>query len=67
MKNFTIEKDATYFGVRFQPGENPCFKNQVVKELVGKDADLKQFSNIFIKPFISGTKITYESKKNKDI
>jgi len=46
MKNFKIEKDATYFGIRFQPGENPCFKNQSVKELVGKDADLNQFSNM---------------------
>ncbi len=46
MKNFKIEKDATYFGVRFQPGENPCFRNTSVKDLVGKDADLKQFSNM---------------------
>lgn len=46
MKNFIIEKDAEYFGIRFQPGENPCFKNQVVKELVGKDADLQNFSNM---------------------
>lgn len=46
MKTFKIHKDSEYFGVRFLPGENPCFKNQVVKEMVGKTADLKDFENM---------------------
>lgn len=43
---FTIEKGVEYFGIRFQPGENPCFNNLVVKDLVGKEIDLCEFSNM---------------------
>ena len=39
---FEIEKDTEYFGIRFLPGENPCFNNLVVKDLVGKNIDLKE-------------------------
>ena len=41
-----IERNADYFGVRFQPGENPCFKDLIVKDLVGKTVDLSEFENM---------------------
>jgi len=44
--NIEVEKDAVYFGIRFQPGENPCFKNNTVKNYVQKQMDLLEFSNM---------------------
>lgn len=48
----TIEKDTDYFGIRFQPGENPCFSDLNVKEFVGKEMDLTEFpamTNLYLK------------------
>ncbi len=42
----TIEKNTDYFGVRFQPGENPCFKGLIIKDLVGKKLDLDEFEGM---------------------
>lgn len=40
----TLEKNTTYFGIRFQPGENPCYQNSdAIKEYSGKQADLENF------------------------
>lgn len=41
-----IEKNADYFGVRFQPGENPCFKDLIAKDLVGKTVELNEFDDM---------------------
>jgi AraC-like DNA-binding protein len=35
-----------YFGVRFQPGENPCFAEFPVKYLVNDSAELSEFSSM---------------------
>lgn len=42
----TIEKNTDYFCVRFQPGENPCFRGLTVKEFAGKKIDLAEFEGM---------------------
>ena len=42
---FTIKSGADYFGIRFQPGENPCFEDLDVKDMAGKELLLSDFSN----------------------
>lgn len=43
-KPFPLEKDTDYFGVRFLPGENPCFADLPVKELVNNSVSLCDFA-----------------------
>lgn len=43
-KPLMLEKYTDYFGVRFLPGENPCFENLPVKELVNNTTSLRDFS-----------------------
>lgn len=44
--NIEIEKDSVYFGIKFQPGENPCFKHNIVKTFVQKQTDLQNFPHM---------------------
>lgn len=43
---FTIKSGADYFGIRFQPGENPCFEDLDVKDMAGKELLLSDFSDM---------------------
>jgi AraC-like DNA-binding protein len=47
-KKEPIKLDSTreYFGVRFQPGENPCFAKESVKGFVNETNKLKDFSQM---------------------
>lgn len=45
-KPFTLKKGTDYFGVRFQPGENPCFSNLTAKELVNDSTSLNDFKEM---------------------
>ena len=42
-KPISIETETDYFGVRFLPGENPCFTNLPVKELINNKVSLADF------------------------
>jgi AraC-like DNA-binding protein len=42
-KPFILEQCVDYFGVRFLPGENPCFSNLTVKDLVDNTVSLTDF------------------------
>lgn len=42
-KPFLLERDTDYFGVRFQPGENPCFTELPVKKLINNSITLSRF------------------------
>ena len=39
-----LKKNCEYFGIRFQPGANPFFFDQEVKDLMGQKIELKEFS-----------------------
>lgn len=45
-KPIVIDSTREYFGVRFQPGENPCFTEFPVKDLINGIADLNGFSKM---------------------
>ena len=42
-KVFPLNRHTDYFGVRFLPGENPCFASLSVKELINNNAPLGNF------------------------
>lgn len=43
LQSLELKKNCDYFGIRFQPGANPFFENQEVKDLVGQRIDLRNF------------------------
>lgn len=43
LQTLALKKNCDYFGIRFQPGANPFFENQEVKELVGQKISLENF------------------------
>lgn len=44
ISDFKFEKGVTYFGARFNPGENPCFKKGTTKSSIGKIIDITHLS-----------------------
>lgn len=42
-QTLNLKKNCNYFGIRFQPGTNPFFLNQEVRDLVGQKIDLADF------------------------
>ena len=43
LQTLELKENCDYFGIRFQPGANPFFENQEVKDLVGQRIDLQNF------------------------
>ena len=44
LTEFSFKKDSEYFGIRFEPGENPFMFSQEVKDLVSQKIPLDEFN-----------------------
>lgn len=44
LTEFSFKKESEYFGIRFEPGENPFMFSQEVKDLVSQKIPLEEFS-----------------------
>ena len=43
LQSLELKKNSEYFGIRFQPGANPFFYNQEIKDLVNQKINLTDF------------------------
>jgi AraC-like DNA-binding protein len=79
-KTISIENGTDYFGIRFLPGENPCFTNLPVKELINNKVPLADFPGMKLLhhlmsdqqtfdgrmlTFLKGYKLLFEHNKKK--